>query len=71
MSIRFIVKKVLRQSAVCRDDDRMLIAKVTEICPGASPATVIRYRAVYQNKDNLFPPTRPEVAKRRNRHKPK
>ncbi len=69
MSIRLMVRKILSQVATCRDDDRELIFRVHQFRPDAHPATVIRYRAVFQNQLKLFPPIDPTVAKRRNRHK--
>lgn len=69
MSVRQMVRKVLSQSTICRDDDRALVAGVTQISPNANPVTIVRYRAYYQNKRNLFLPVDPNVAKRRNRHK--
>ncbi len=69
MSIRQVVRLTLSRFEECRNDDRLLFAEVFPICPDAHPTTVTRYRAHFQNDLGWFSPTRPDVLKRRNRHK--
>lgn len=69
MTIRKAVRLALSHYVECRNDDRLLFAEVFPICPGAHPATIVRYRAHFQNDQGWFLPTNPEVLKRRRRHK--
>jgi len=69
MSLRTLVRVLLKRVETCRNNDQILMEHVWASRPNANPTTIVRYRAHYQNGLRLFLPTDATVLKRRSRHK--
>lgn len=60
MSIRRIVRKVLSQFTICRDDDRVLVTRVHQFCPDANPDHYRPIQSLLPEQIAVVPAGRPD-----------